>query len=195
MNAKVIALSDREPQRDTPSDEVLVAACAAQDQDALGRLYDRHQAVLWRFLSRLLHPGAPELDDLVQATFLEVWRSAPRFKGRSTVRTWILGIGHNLTRKHMRDRSRRRAALARWAEVADAPVTPEDRWQDRMLVERMQAALPTLSPELRAAFVLCDVEGVRGVDAAEILGVRPGTVWRRLHDARKRLRRALEGGS
>lgn len=197
MSAKVIPLSPREPARDVdePEDIDLLGACAAGDRDALGALYDRHQAVLWRFLTRLLGPGTPEVDDLVQATFLEVWRSAPRFRGDAAVRTWILGIGQNLARKQMRDRGRRRAALDRLGELAESSVTPEGRWQDRLLVERMQVALQTLSPELRSAFVLCDVEGLKGVEAARVLSVRPGTLWRRLHDARKRLRRALEGGT
>lgn len=195
MSAQIIDLSrpdDPEPAA-APTDEELIGACAAGDPDALGALYDRHLSVLTRFLNRTLSPGAPEIEDIVQATFLEAWRGAPRFDGRSAVRTWILAIGHNLARKHMRDRGRRRAALDRWATIADATVTPEGRWQDQLVLERMQVALQTLPPKLRVAFVLCDLEGMKGVDAAKVVGVRPGTLWRRLHDARKRLREALGG--
>lgn len=196
MTAKVIPLSARAEPREVGalSDEALLAACATGDREALGLLYDRHQVIVWRFIGRLLGPGSSEVDDIVQGTFVEVWRSAARFSGRSTVRTWILGIAHNLARKDMRSRGRRRAALDALARHTEPPPSPEGRLHDRIMLERLQLALQALSPELRATFVLCEVEGVRGVEAAQILGVRPGTVWRRLHDARRRLRRALEGG-
>lgn len=204
MTAKLIELPSAKPQDGLqnksqdelprPTDEELLGACAAGDRDALGVLYDRHAKVLLGFLNRVLSPGAPEVDDIVQTTFIEAWRGAPRFNGKSAVRTWILAIGHNLARRHLRDRGRRQAAMDRWATIADRAVCPEGRWQDQLVLERMQAALQTLPPDLRVAFVLCDIEGLKGVEAAEVIGVRPGTLWRRLHDARKRLREALEGG-
>ena len=61
------------------------------------------------------------------------------------------------------------------------------------MMERLSAALDALPHDLRVAFVLCDVEEVPGVEAARALGVRQGTMWRRLHDARKRLRDMLGG--
>lgn len=196
MNARVIELgaaAEADERSTEATDEELLGACAAEDPEALGALYDRHVEGLVRFLTRVLGPNAPELDDLVQATFIEAWRGAPRFNGKAAVRTWILAIGHNLARRHMRDASRRRAALERFGEIAEATVAPEARWQDQLVLEGMQAALQALPSDLRVAFVLCDLEGLKGVEAAEVVGVRPGTLWRRLHDARKRLRVALEG--
>ena len=193
MTARLIPLR-RPPVADSKmSDAALVAACAAEDQDALAALYDRHHVAVWRFCGRLLGSDCPEIDDVVQSTFVEVWRCAPRFEARAQVRSWIFGIAHNLARRHMRDGSRKRAALAALADVSAQSSLPEPGWQDRLLLQRLQAALHTLSPPLRSAFVLCDLEEVKGVEAAKILGVRPGTLWRRLHDARKRLRVALEG--
>ena len=191
MPAKLMVLRPPVPA-ETVSDVALVEAIAGGSRDALGQLYDRHHRTVWRFTARLLGPQGPETDDVVQSTFLQVWRSAPRFEGRSQVRSWLLGIAHNLVRRHLRDRTRRRAAMTALASAPPPPAGDPDR---RLMLERVQAALQTLSPELRAAFVLCEFEQVRGVDAARILGVRPGTLWRRLHDARKRLRQALEGGS
>ena len=57
----------------------------------------------------------------------------------------------------------------------------------------MTEAMDKLSEKEREAFLLCDVEGVAGSVAAETLGVPQGTMWRRLHDARTKLRAALEG--
>jgi DNA-directed RNA polymerase specialized sigma24 family protein len=61
-------------------------------------------------------------------------------------------------------------------------------------LRRIERVLEALPHDLRVAFVLCDLEGISGVDAARTLGVRPGTVWRRLHEARKELRARLEEG-
>jgi RNA polymerase sigma-70 factor (ECF subfamily) len=71
---------------------------------------------------------------------------------------------------------------------------PDDDAMRRQMVDRLGAALETLSHDLREVFVLCEIEEVPGVDVARALGLREGTVWRRLHDARKALRLALEGG-
>lgn len=194
MTAKLIVLADRIAARAERSDADLLADCAGGDEDALAALFDRHHATVWRFIGRLLNPATPEIDDLVQSTFIEVWKSAPRFGGRSEVRTWILGIAYNVSRRQIRSEKRRRIAMQRLAEIEREPHLPEPAWQDRLMLERLQAALQSLSPELRTAYVMCELEGAKGVDAARALGVRPGTMWRRLHDAKKRLRRALEGG-
>ncbi len=193
MTGRVIPL--RRPEQLSPavSDADLLGACAQRDQGALAQLYDRHHLQVWRFLARLLGSSCPEVDDLVQSTFVEVWRSAPRFQGRSQVCSWILGISHNLARRHMRDGSRRRVAMAALKDVTPHAFEPEEAWQDKLLLERLEDALQSLSPKLRATFVLCDLEGIKGVEAAEVLNTRPGTVWRRLHEARSKLRTALGG--
>src|SRR6185295_14459393 len=80
-----------EPRVRARADGELVAACAEGDEGALGELFDRHSASLSSFLARAASRSAIDLDDLVQQTFLLVWRSAARFAGGSSVRTWILG--------------------------------------------------------------------------------------------------------
>ena len=192
MSAKLIPLRPPSAEPEAMSDVALVAACAAGDQAALGQLYDRHHAGVWRFSARVA--GSPDVEDVVQSTFLEAWRSAARFQGRSGVRTWLLGIANNLLRRQRRDHVRRQAALTVLRDSAPDARSPEGAWQDRLLMERVQAALQTLTPDQRAAFVLCELEELKGVDAARVLGIRPGTLWRRLFDARRSLRGALEGG-
>jgi RNA polymerase sigma-70 factor (ECF subfamily) len=178
------------------SDEALIAACALGDAAALGALFDRHHEAVYRFLQRLSRGDGAEIDDLAQQTFVEVWRSAARFRGGAAVKTWIFGIAANLVRHRARSEGRRRAAMAGLA-LAPAPSShgPDDAAIRRQMVDRLGAALATLSHELREVFVLCDVEEIPGVEVARALGLREGTVWRRLHDARKALRRALDGGS
>jgi RNA polymerase sigma-70 factor (ECF subfamily) len=67
-----------------------------------------------------------------------------------------------------------------------------DEWAaQRELVSRLQVVFETLPTDLRVAFTLCDIEGMRGVDVARALQLPEGTVWRRLHEARVRLRAGL----
>jgi RNA polymerase sigma factor (sigma-70 family) len=194
LRERVVPLSTVRTGRELLSDEALVAACALGEQAALAALFDRLQVRLFGFISRLVGSHGPDVDDLVQATFLEVWRSAPRFRGRSPAVTWILGIAANLGRRHVRTETRRIRA------VADLSNSDEIGTEDaatgaerRQLVERMAEAMGGLSHELRTAFLLCELEGLSGVDAARAVGVRPGTMWKRLHLARKALRACLEG--
>lgn len=194
MSAQVLRFEPR-PRAAPVPDDALLAACVAGDHEALGELYDRHHRAVWRFLGRVLGPGTPEIDDLVQSTFEQVWRGAVRFDGRAQVKSWIIGIAYNLARRHMRSGARRRAAMRTLATEAPASSAPEGRWQDRLLLEKLQVALQDLKPDLRATFVLCELEELSGTEVAAALNVRPGTVWRRLHEARKKLRAALEGGA
>ena len=178
------------------SDEALVAACAVGESAALGTLYDRHHQPVTRFVSRLSCGPASDIEDLVQCTFIEVWKSAARFHKRSAVRSWIFGISANLSRHYLRSEVRRRTAMDGLSSRPQALVArPDETAAHSEMVDRLGQVLATLSYEQRVAFVLCDIEEMSGVEAAQSLGIRKGTLWRRLHDARKSLREALEGGA
>jgi RNA polymerase sigma factor (sigma-70 family) len=193
MKATVVSLHRAPSDIDRLSDEALVAACAVGEPLALGALFDRFHPRLYRFVSRMIGASAPDVDDLVQATFFEVWRSAARFRGQSAPLTWMFGIAANLTRHHIRSEQRRAAAVLAVAE-RPSPPSPDisEAAAHRQAVERMAAAMEELPHHLKTAFVLCDLEGIRGVEAARALDVRPGTFWRRLHEARKALRATFE---
>jgi RNA polymerase sigma-70 factor (ECF subfamily) len=175
------------------SDEALLAACATGDTVALGALFDRFHVVVYRFVSRL--PTTDELaaDDLVQATFLEVRRSASKFKGSSSVQTWILGIAANVARHQLRSERRRRIRQEGFAERLTAvPAQPDAEVDRRRLLRRIAEALAELPYDQQVAFVLCDLEQLPGAEVANALSIPEGTLWRRLHVARKAVRAALE---
>lgn len=193
---KLLAFRRSAPTSVPMSDEALLAACAVGEESALGGLYDRHQQPLYRFISRVACGPGNDVEDLVQCTFIEVWKSAGRFHGKGTVRSWIFGIGANVSRHYIRSEVRRRFAIDSLSERPQAVVSrPDDRVAVAQMVDKLGDALRRLTHDQRVAFVLCDIEEVSGVEAARVVGVRQGTLWRRLHDARKRLREDLENES
>jgi RNA polymerase sigma-70 factor (ECF subfamily) len=174
------------------SEHGLVAACAAGDRAARAMLFERHVDAIHRFVCRMTGDG-DVADDLVQATFLTAYRAAANFRGGSSVRTWLCGIAANVVRTQVRGEMRRRAAMSSVAEHTRDAVRIE-AVEHRQLLGRLPAAIAALPHDLRAAFVMVDLEGARGGEAAAALGIPEGTLWRRLHDARGRLRAALLGG-
>lgn len=175
------------------SDEALVAACATGESAALGALFDRHHDAVRAFLGRMSGTDARDLDDLVQATFETLPRAARSFGGRAAVKTWLLGVAANVVRHHVRSEIRRKrladAASAERPASGDATAEVLARERAALLADAI-AALP---PKVREAFVLVYLEGIAGAEVAELLGVREGTIWARLHEARSLLRVALEG--
>jgi RNA polymerase sigma-70 factor (ECF subfamily) len=175
-------------------DEALISATAAGDNGALEELFQRHGDTVYRILSRLRTIDRRDLDDVVQTTFIEVRRSAGSFDGRAAVGTWVIGIAMNVARRHTRGEVRRRAAVSAIAEMP-APAVPASPYEEaahRQLLVRLASAFDELPHDLRVVFTLCDLEGMRGVDVARVLEVPEGTVWRRLHDARARLRDRID---
>lgn len=170
------------------SDAGLLAACATGDRAARALLFERYVDAVHRFIARMRASDPDAVDDLVQATFLAAYGSAERCRGESA-RAWLYGIAANLVRGYARREIRRKQALRLVAEDHPGPY----RARDAALVARLPAAIEALPHDLRAALVLVDLEGERGVDAAAALGVPEGTLWRRVFYARKALRAALGG--
>ena len=194
MTGKLIPLRRVDGDPGEMSDEALLAACGTGDAAALGALFDRFADAVYRFAGRL--PMTDELarDDLVQATFLEVRRTAHVFRGTSSVKTWILGIAANVARHTLRGERRRRVHQARYLErIEGAPAPVDDQVERRRLMARISEALAELPRDLQIAFILCDLEQLPGAEVARALEIPEGTLWRRLHTARKAMRAAVEG--
>jgi RNA polymerase sigma-70 factor, ECF subfamily len=175
------------------ADVALVAACGTGDKVAFGELFRRFHRDVYRFLARFSGCDARDLDDLVQNTFLNAQTSARRFAGRSSVRTWLFGVAANVAKHHFRGEVRRQNAMRSLQEfpspTSEAPSSAAER---REALVRLRDGLDDLPHDQRVVFVMCAIEGIPGVEVAEILGVRQGTVWRRLHEARKQLIDAVE---
>jgi RNA polymerase sigma-70 factor (ECF subfamily) len=174
------------------SDEALLAACGTGDASALGALFDRFHVAVYRFAGRLATTDELARDDLVQATFVEVRRTAHRFRGTSKVKTWILGVAANVARHQLRSERRLRAHQAEYVDrMASVPAQPDDQLERRQLLARIERAIGSLPHDQQVAFILCDLEQLPGVDVARVLAIPEGTLWRRLHVARKAVRAAV----
>ena len=193
--SNVIPLYSEHDALTASSDSMLVAATACGDMAALGELFRRYHADVHAFLASLSGTDDSELDDLVQNTFLEVQKSAGRFQGRSGFRSWVFGVAANVAKHHVRSSIRRRTAFRTLALELDVRVDPGAAYEHverRVMLAQLMAAVEGLSYKLRVVLVMCDVEGIPGAEAAKSLGIREGTLWRRLHDARKKLNAEIE---
>lgn len=186
-------LAERETHSTSaPSDAEIFARIHQGDTGALGLLFDRYDRDVRRVIARLGVPPA-DVDDLVQATFLEVLSCAERYDGRDSGKPWLIGLAVMMVRRHRRSLARMATRLAHWASFPSArSETPEESAQAIQATDRAQRALDRLSPKKREAFVLLALEGLSGEDAAKSVGVPLQTVWTRLHHARRELRAALE---
>ena len=171
--------------------EVLVARCVAGDEDAWAWLYSRHARTIAYFLRRLgVAPDA--LEDAMQEVFLQAFRSLDKFRGEAAIKTWLYRLAVTQAR-----RTREKARFAkRIRQLLMLEVTVEHDWGDEepQRAERLlQAALGQLTALEREAFVLYELEGQSGAELAAIFSCPEATVYRRLHDARKKFQTFIEG--
>lgn len=175
----------RAATRDERTDDELLSAVADEDRFALEELFGRHAPWLTLRLSRrCADPGVVE--EVVQDTFIAVWRGARRFRAQGEVAAWIWGIGIRRLIDRLR---RRRAPLVGFAR--ETVMSAEE--QVLLGVEHgdLGNALAGLSAELRAVVQATILDGLTTREAARLLGISPGTVKTRLMRAKAQLRGAL----
>jgi RNA polymerase sigma-70 factor (ECF subfamily) len=173
-------------------EEQLVQGLRSQDPGAVQELVVAHGDRLFRSACLLCWDQA-EAQDLVQETLLQAVHSAPRFRGHSSVYTWLHGILLNLTRHYYRDRKR----MVYDEELARRePAAPEEN-PSRLDVELTSGALADalggLSGPHREVLVLRFYEDMKIHEIAAHLGISNGTVKSRLHYAIAEMQRRLLG--
>ncbi len=124
-----------------------------------------------------------EAEDALQEAFLAVYRGLPAFRGEAQLSTWVFRIA---LRAALRVRSRR-PPLAIEQNFEPASERPEQVLEARDEARRLERAMSRLPAEQRTVLALFAVDGLGHREIAEVLGVPEGTVWSRLHLARKRL--------
>lgn len=155
------------------------------DEAAFRTLYRRHAGGLTAFLRRYL--GNPDVDDVVQETWLRAVRGLAGFRATSSFRTWLIGIGLNTAREALRRQSRQGHRL----EANRSP--PELRAASAPLDARidLERAIADLPERHRAVLLLHDVEGFTHPEIGRLLDIATGTARSHLHHARRALRERL----
>ncbi len=191
---------ERALPREIETDAELLAEIAEGRLSALGRLYDRHRQAVVAFVARSAGSGA-DVEDITQTTFMTVARIAngydpARVQGE-TCRPWLLGIAARNISQHRRGWSRFTRFLGRLAfEGGEQSYDPEPVLAARGTLTKLQRALDALSPQKRVVLVMFEVEGISCEAIASALEIPIGTVWTRLHAARREIRVSVpEGGS
>ena len=173
----------------TPDPDIM-RQLAGGEIGALGELYDRYHEPVRRFVARATS-DANDVDDLVHATFLAAAKSAGRYDGRPSCRPWLIGIAAQLLRRRRQSFGRFLAVLSSLRATRATSADPRRALQARSDVER---ALVRISAAKRITLLMAEVEGLSCAEIAAALGIPIGTVWTRLHAARRELRRALDEG-
>jgi len=172
------------------SDEALIAAIAAGDRAAMRILYNRHQVRVFRFAARLVDDAA-SAEDVVSEAFIEVWRQADRFEGRSSVSTWIMSIARFKALSVRRRRQEIELDDKVAETVADQYSTPEPILLETDRRAQLRACLSQLSPDHREIIDLVYYHDKTIEEVAEIVGVPKNTVKTRMFYARRRLAQLL----
>jgi RNA polymerase sigma-70 factor, ECF subfamily len=163
---------------------IIAARCARGERAAQRELFTRTRAVVHRTLFRILGSNR-DVEDLLQETYLIVFRSIDRFEGRSSASTWCCGIAVNVAYNHLRSARRRKHEPE--VDVVDPDADPGRQVVEREAAHRLYVALDHLEPEQRVAFTLSVIDGQPVADVAVLLGVSGGAVKTRVWRARKHL--------
>lgn len=177
----------------------LIQRCAEGDEAACAELVNEHQRMVVQLAVNLLGDRDEALD-LSQEVFLRVFRTIHRFRGQSSLRTWIYRIAVNQARNRHRFWRRRHRAdqvsldqhIATHGELLSGVNSGPDRvLAQKELATQLQQALDGLPFDQRTAIVLREVDGLSYEEIAYSLGVAVGTVKSRLTRARQALRNEL----
>jgi RNA polymerase sigma-70 factor (ECF subfamily) len=168
------------------SDELLVRRIASGDRLAMQALFAKHRTSVYRWLLRFVS-NETLAEDLLSEVFLDVWRQADRFKGRSIVSTWLLSIARYKALSARRRRTDVELDEEIQATVADTSDDPQAALEKKSRNELLRQALTNLSPEHREVIDLVYYHEKSVEEAAQILRVPAATVKTRMFYARKKL--------
>lgn len=178
---------------DTFSDDVLIERIANGDQLAMRTLYARHRVAIYRWLLRLVGDET-SAEDLLSDVFLDVWRKATSFQGRSSVSTWLLAIARHKALSARRRRADGELDNALAPMLVDPADNPELVLQKKSRENLLRHCLAQLSPQHSEVIDLAYYHGKSIKEIAEIVGINEATVKSRTFYARKKLAQLVASG-
>jgi RNA polymerase sigma-70 factor (ECF subfamily) len=187
-------------ERDWPGDERAVSRFLAGDVLGFEQIVRHYSGMVFSLAARLVGPS--DAEDVVQETFLRAWHSLARFRGESSLKTWLYAIALNRARARHGTLSRLSAvftpgrtreddAFASLDDAADPALSPEENAVLTERRRRLREAVRVLPDEFRTTVVLRDLEGLSYEEVAEVLGIPVGTVRSRLARGRALLKEML----
>lgn len=188
---------------DDALDLATIERCRRRDDEAFGLVVDAYQSRVFGFVRRMV-PTGEDAEDVTQEVFLKAYRNFPSFDGRSTLRTWLFRIAHNLCIDRARRRGRTPESVPlehggsdfggeEYAyDVADEGPSPEAAAMTDELRHAVEAAIGEMSDKLRSVLLLHDREELGYDEISSALGIPLGTVKSRLFLARKDLQKRLK---
>jgi RNA polymerase sigma-70 factor (ECF subfamily) len=194
------------PNLNEQTEDQLIELGLSGDARALDLLFTRNSRTLYQTALRVL--GNPEdAEEALQEGLLSAYRNLPRFERRSQFSTWLTRIVINAALMRRRSkRSRPAVSLDDWANEGELPLAerfadespnPEQIYAGTELGDRVKKKLAEISPLLRTAFWLREIEGLSAEEAAHVLGVSRNTLkarlWRARQELAARLGLALDG--
>ena len=174
------------------TDDMLLESIADGDRTAMHTLYARHNVRVYRFILRIVR-DATAAEDLVSQVFLDVWRTAGQFQGRSQVSTWLLSIARFKALTAMRQRRFEDIDQEDVRQIPDDSDTPETSLDRSDTSAILRACVQKLSPAHREIINLIYYHEKSVEEVGQIIGIPQSTVKTRMFYARKQLADLLKG--
>jgi RNA polymerase sigma-70 factor (ECF subfamily) len=166
--------------------DLVVSKREKVSQPSFQDIYLAHAPAVRALLYR--YGVAGDMDDLVQETFIKIWKGMDEFKGDSSLTTWIYRVAINVAKNDKRAKKRKWWLLLSHddtaIDLASSAADAEKILSDQTALDK---AIATLSPKLKETLVLFSIKELEIEEIAKILDISPGTVKSRLHQARKNL--------
>jgi RNA polymerase sigma-70 factor, ECF subfamily len=174
------------------ADLVLVDRCLGGETRAERELFRGHQARVHASLYRVLGSNR-DMDDLMQETFIQVFRSLKGFRGEARLATWIDRIAVRVAYRYLSQQKRAAATVVLEEDMVASEVEATGRALAREGVRRFYAAVAELSPAARVAFTLHEIDGRSVAEVARCLGASATATKLRIWRARRALERRAAG--
>jgi RNA polymerase sigma-70 factor (ECF subfamily) len=168
----------------------LVARCQEGDLEAMQMLYQQNNKQIYSIALRMSNSKA-DAEDVVQDTFVKAFKHLPRFRGDSSVSTWLSRITINLCRDLYKKQSRQNRQLDSSDNYLSPSILSESKPTDILQIKKLELALMQLPLGYREVLVLHDVIEMDHKEIGLILGIKEGTSKSQLHKARAKMRKIM----
>jgi RNA polymerase sigma-70 factor, ECF subfamily len=172
-------------------EKLLVEMAISGNKVAFSKLFFNYKEMVYRVIYRLMG-SSDYIDDAVQQTFIEIYKSLPGFESKSKFSTWIYRIAVNVSIQFLRKRRPHEKAPSIDPDDIESTFSSTKEQDSKETIKIINLALKAIDLKKRTVVVLHDVEGRTMEEISEIIGIPVGTVKSRLFHGREELKRKLE---